>query len=190
MSVTMLGLSSDAPVYSSEPLPRLRPIWIGFVLAFGFLVLEIAEVANGDTSGKVGVLGILIGVACWIYWLSCVQRFHAILNQLAPYAVGQSTYPITPGRAVGYHFIPFYNFYWVFKWPLEISRFVQESSPVPMISGAVPGLFLFLGLVLARLFDGFVGFSLIFGVGLYISRKLRLVMAEHERTRGVAEVFT
>jgi hypothetical protein len=190
MSLTMLDLNSEARTYNSEPLPPLRPIWIGFVLAFGFLVLEIAEVASGDTSGKVGVLGTLISIACWIYWLSCVQRFHTILNQLAPYAVGQSTYPITPGRAVGYHFIPFYNFYWIFKWPLEISRFVQESSSVPMISGAVPGLFLFLGLVLARLFDGFVGFSLIFGVGLYISRKLRRVMAEHERTRGVAEVFT
>jgi hypothetical protein len=102
---------------------------------------------------------------------------------------GQSTYPITPGQAVGYHFIPFYNFYWVFKWPLEISRFVRENSSLSMISGGVMGLALLFGLILSRL-EGFFGFCFIFTVGLYISRKLRRVMDEHERMRGAAQVFT
>ena len=59
-----------------------------------------------------------------------------------------------------------------------------------MISGAVPGLLPVPRPAPGPIFDGFVGFSLIFGVGLYISRKLRQAMAEHERTRGAAEVFT
>jgi hypothetical protein len=189
MSVTMLGLSSDAPMYSSEPLPRLRPIWIGFVLAFVCLMSEVAILSVVEPEPGAGSTLSLVGVICWIYWLSCVHRFHRVLNQISPYVGGQSTYPITPGRAVGYHFIPFYNLYWIFKWPLEMTRFVRENSPVSMISGGILGLFLFLGLLLSRL-EGFVGFSLVFGVGLYISSKLRRVMAEHERVRGAAETFT
>jgi hypothetical protein len=45
-------------------------------------------------------------------------------------------------------------------------------------------------MLLTRLFDGFLGFTVIFLIGLYISRKLRKAMEEHERTRGAAQVFT
>lgn len=194
MSVTMLDLNGDQTTYNPEPPPPLRPMWVGFVLAFVCLAAEIAVVGaaaadSSDSSSGSGALVNVVGFVCWIYWLSCVHRFHRILNQIAPYVGGQSTYPITPGRAVGYHFIPFYNFYWVFKWPLEISRFVRGQSPVSMISGGVLGLFLLLGLILARL-EGFLGFCCLFSIGLYISSRLRRVVAEHERVRTAAETFS
>lgn len=191
MSVTLLDLNGDQTTYSREPLPPLRRIWVGFVLAFVCLAAEIAVVGGGaaETSEGVAVVYALITIVSWIYWLSCVHRFHVILRQLAPYVGGQPTYPITPGRAVGYHFIPFFNFVWVFKWPSELSRFVRENSTVSMVSGGVLGLVLLLGLFMARL-EGFLGFCCLFGVGLYISSRLRKVMAEHERGRMAAETFS
>jgi hypothetical protein len=181
MSLTMLDLSSDARTYSSEPLPPLRRIWIGFILAFGFLAAEILVVtAEGSPGARALLLG--VGFAGALYWLACVQRFHTILNLIAPYVAGKSTYPYTPGQAVGYHFIPFYNLYWAYKWPAELSSYLQENTPVRMVSGGALGL-LALAALLLRFLDGFVGLSLLFLIGLYISSKLRQAMNEHERVR-------
>ena len=55
--------------------------------------------------------------------------------------------------------------------------------------GGTLGLVLLLGLLLVRL-EGFFGFCCLFSVGLYISSKLRRVVAEHERVRTAAETFT
>lgn len=195
MSLTMLDLGDAQPTYNPEPLPRLRPIWVGFVLAFAFLVAEVLKAAassasTGGSASSLGLLTTLDALACWIYWLSCVHRFHRVLNQLSPYVAGQSTYPITPGQAVGYNFIPFYNLYWIFKWPSTLATFLRESLSVNVASGGFLGLVLFLGLLLARVIDGFLGFTCIFFIGLYISRKLRRAMEEHERLRTAAETFT
>lgn len=191
MSLTMLDLNAGEATYSSEPLPPLRRMWIGFILAFGFLVGEILEevLKVSTTSSGVGPFSVLAALACWLYWLSCVQRFHTILNQMAPFVAGQSTYPISSGRAVGYHFIPFFNLYWIFKWPSTLANYLRDHLSVDIMTGGALGLLLFLGMLLTRIFDGFVGFTVIFLVGSYISRKLRLAMEAHERTRGAAEVF-
>lgn len=193
MSLTTLDLTSEARTYSSEPLPPLRPIWIGFVLAFGFLAAEIGEAviqARSGSASEINVLTGLVSIVGWIYWLSCVHRFHLVLSQMAPYVAGQSTYPITPGRAVGYHFLPFYNLYWIFKWPSTLSNYLRQDLAVDIMAGGALGLLLLLGMLLTRLFDGFLGFLVIFLIGLYISRKLRPAMEEHERMRGAAQVFT
>jgi hypothetical protein len=194
MSLTMLDLNGDArartepAVYSTEPLPPLRRIWVGFGLAFAFLVAEIVETIGGNTGQ--GLLTTLIALSCSIYWLTCVQRFHTILNQLSPQVDGQSTYPITSRQAVVYHFIPFYNLVWIFKWPATLATFLRESFSISVTSGGALGLLLLLGLLLTRVFDGFVGFTCIFFVCYYISRKLRQAMDEHERMRVAAETFT
>jgi hypothetical protein len=46
-----------------------------------------------------------------------------------------------------------------------------------------------LSVLTMRLVDGFVGLSLMFGLALYLKRKLRQAVTEHEATRGVVEVF-
>jgi hypothetical protein len=45
----------------------------------------------------------------------------------------------TPGKAVGYLFIPFYNFYWVFQayygWAQDYNKYVREANiPAPPVS--------------------------------------------------------
>lgn len=190
MSLTMLDLNGEGQrtTYSQEPVPPLRKIWIGFALAFAFLVMEFVDLAAGGESPatKLGLLA--AAVAGWFYWLSCVQRFHTILNWISPRVAGASTYPITPGQAVGYHFIPFYNFFWLFKWPMVLSKYLGENTSVRMVPGALLGLLGFLGLLL-RFVDGFLGLSVMFCVALYISRKLRQAVAEHERLRDASAVF-
>ncbi len=190
MSLTMLDLNGEGQraTYSQEPVPPLRKIWIGFAFAFAVLVAEVVDVA-ADGQSRGAKLGLLMApLVGWIYWLACVQRFHTILNWISPRMAGASTYPITPGQAVGYHFIPFYNFFWLFKWPMVLSRYLRENTSVRMVSGGFLGLLGFLGLFL-RLADGFLGLSLMFCVGLYISRKLREAVAEYESLRDASAVF-
>ena len=193
MSLTMLDLNSEArsqsPTYSSQPPSPLPRVWIGFVLAFGFLVAEVVEVTQGNESA-VGPLTVAIAIAGWIYWFFCVHRFHRILGELSPHVSGEPTYPITPRQAVGYHFIPFYNLVWYFKWTRELTDFVERYTSVKMISEVLLGALLLLSGLTVRVIDGFVGFTLLFAATLYISRQLRRAMAEHETLRETASAFT
>ncbi len=190
MSLTMLDLNGEAQrrIYSQEPVWPLRKIWIGFAFSLAFLVAEIVDVAaDGQSPGaKLGIL--MAAVFGWFYWLTCVQRFHTILKQISPRVAGASTYPITPSQAVGYHFIPFYNLFWLFKWPMVLSKYLRENTSVRIVPGGLLGLFSFLGLLL-RVADGFLGLSVMFCVALYISRKLREAVAEYESLRDAAAVF-
>jgi hypothetical protein len=181
------------PVMASLPDEegvKLPPMWIGFAFAFGFLVAEGYEASIGRAE-RLGPLTLLIGFAGAIYWLFCVHRFHRAVNHVAfPDRLSESgtTYPYSPGTAVARHFIPFYNFYWVFKWPSTMVRFIRENTSVRMASGGFLGLLLFSALLL-RALDGFFGLSMLFGVGVYFNAKLRRVLAERQDQRNVAQVF-
>lgn len=192
MSIVTLDLNSEAQqqsqTYSTEPASPLPRIWIGFVLAFGFLVAEIIEVMQGNEAA-IGSYTLIVGIAGWIHWLSCIHRFHKILHQISPRIGGESTYPITPNQAVKYHFIPFFNLYWFFKWPREFSQYMNTNTSVKMAPGTGLGLILFLSVLTMRMVDGFIGLTLMFGFALYFQRKLRSAVAEHETTRGAVEVF-
>jgi hypothetical protein len=192
MSLTMLDLNSESErqgqTYSTEPVSPLPRIWIGFVLAFAFLMAEFADVSQGKPSGLHG-LTILMGLIGWLFWLSCVQRFHTILNQISLHVGGEPTYPIKPGQAVGYHFIPLYNILWVFKWPRELALYLETQTSVKILSGGVLGLLLFVSLMVSRLFDGFLGLSMVFVLGAYISGRLRQAVAEHELLHTAAGTF-
>lgn len=156
----------DRPARSSPPW-----VWFGFVFAFAFLVAEFLDVLLDVDKDSFQLLLVVIVLAGWIYWLFCVHRFHKILGEMAG-----NRYPIGAGEAVGKHFIPFYNFYWLFAWPSALSTHLNGRGHVPMISGALIGFLLLLSLLL-RYVDGAVGLALTFGVGLYISAKLRKHMA-------------
>ena len=192
MSLVMLDLNSEArqqnQTYSTEPASPLPRIWIGFVLAFGFLVAEIVEVMQGNEEA-LGPYTVAAAILGWVYWFFCIHRFHKILHQISPRIGGESTYPITPRQAVGYHFIPIYGLFWFFKWSREFSEFMKTNTSVKVATGTGLGLILFLSMITMRVVDGFIGLTLLFAVALYIKRKLRQAVTEHEATRGVVEVF-
>ena len=109
-----------------------------------------------------------ISLAGSIYWFFCVYRLHKILAELT-----RGRYPISPGEAAWKHIIPFYNLYWVFKWPGELSDYLTRRGRVKIISGAVIGVMLLLGFLIARFFDAAIGLAIIFGLTAFMSAKLR-----------------
>jgi len=162
----------DHPSKSSPPW-----VWFGFLFALAFFASEILEVALDLDQQNSQVLFVLIVLAGWIYWLFCVHRFHKILGEMTV-----NRYPISPGEAVGKHFIPFYNLYWLFAWPSTLSKHINSRGHVQMIPGGLIGFLLLVSLLL-RYLDGAFGLAVTFGVGLYISAKLRRHMA---LVKGVA----
>jgi hypothetical protein len=71
-----------------------------------------------------------------VYYCLLIARIHKIAAEKSD---GQ--YPITPGKAVGFLFIPLFNFYWLFKWQLEISKFINSKFETEKIkTGSVVGL--------------------------------------------------
>lgn len=149
------------------PESSLPHVWLGFVFATAFLigevVLVVLEAGEGETTIILGVIS-LIG---WIYWLMCVHRFHKVLQELS-----LDQHSITPGEAVWKHFIPFYTFVWIFRWPTAISEYLNSRARVNIASGKLIGFLLLLGFVINRFVDGALGLAAFFAVGLYISAKL------------------
>jgi hypothetical protein len=157
---------ADAQRLAPQESPALPRTWIGYFFAAAFLVAEIVEVVLDPTAADEFSLPLVaIGLAGWAYWFFCVYRIHAVLR-----AATDGRYPITPGTAVGFHFIPFYNLYWVFKWPNGIADFIGARRPGKGVPGVV-GFFLLCGSFLGRL-DGALGMVVIFSTGVYITHSL------------------
>ena len=85
-------------------------------------------------------------------------------------------YPISPARAVGFHFIPFYNLYWVFKWPKEMASFVNRRLRANMMRPTPVGVAV-LGAIILRVFDPGFGLLLLFFPLSYVSECIRRALA-------------
>ena len=163
---------------SDEQIPHSSPpwVWVGFLFAFAFFVLEILFVALGLEEHGVDRILMVILVGGWIYWLVCIHRIHKILAELT-----HNRYPISPGEAAGYHLIPFYNLVWIFKWPIQLSEYLNQRGRVKIIPGGLIGTFFLLALLL-RFVDGSIGMLCMFGVLMYVSAKVK----QHVKTlRGL-----
>jgi hypothetical protein len=167
--------SIESPVGSLEsetdallrriPLPRM---WIGFALSVLTLASEFIDFGSDSEQAASRGNPIFFGlvVISWIYWLWCVHRFHDILGSIPGYR-----HPISPGQAVARHFIPVYNFYWVFKWPSEIDTFVNWRTQAAANRGWIVGALVLLG-VLMRVLDASFGMAIVFAAGAYLSRMI------------------
>jgi hypothetical protein len=164
---------NNVPIPGSTPnaaakLPRL---WIGFVLGVATFLSEMVEVAiNPDLADQKNPIGfyLIVSIAAWIYWLHCVFRYHDIMTSIPGY-----THSITPGQAVARHFFPIYNFYWMFKWPMEVGTFIKWRMQKNTMRGRIAGTLVLLAIIFARTIDGGLGILFLFGAGVYISKNLR-----------------
>jgi len=92
---------------------------------------------------------VALGWAWWFYWL---YRRHQELARST-----NSTYPIGPGKAVGFHFVPVFNLYWAFYWTRPFTRFCDEAErglkssgpPGKGNPGWLPGAFMSLAILFA-----------------------------------------
>jgi hypothetical protein len=155
----------DAP--ENQATTRVPWVWIGFIFPLVFLFSEFLLFIPGVEETQVNGIFLIIVIAAMAFWLFCIYKMHKILNQIAPHG-----YPVTPGEAVGKHFIPILNAIWVFQWPSEMSQYINGRGRVRMMSGKLIGLLLLLSALL-RFVDGAVGLAVTFGVTTYLAVKLR-----------------
>jgi len=124
----------------------LREATLELVTAARKLGGEIASLVIGsgvgaqaeDLAKKGGIPPLYLFLVSFIggvYWLVCIYRIHVVLANAPNWK-----HPISPARAVGFHFIPFYQFYWIFKWPREIAKFVNSRLPQPIMKPVAIGV--------------------------------------------------
>jgi hypothetical protein len=150
---------------SASRFPRIA---YGYLIALAFFLIAFAEATVTAQEVKKGTPLLLgLNIVSILYWLYCVYALHGILR-----TVTQGAHPITPAKAVGFHFIPGYNLYWFFLWPNELANFVNHRSARQVVPRWWPGGILMAGLLL-RFFDASLGFLVLFGVLTYLARKLK-----------------
>jgi hypothetical protein len=159
---------------------RLPPMGIGFILIGlywgGALAIGAALWSSGTIQNSTEFMQafthyqwtfVLIILVAWVYWLYCVYAFHKVLADVPGW-----THPTTPGKAVGFHFIPIYNLFWLVKWPSQVADFVNSRTHGRRMSRWLPGTLILIG-VAFRFVEAGLGTGLIFMVGVYLSRNIK-----------------
>lgn len=166
---------TETAIADTDSLPELPSVWPGFVLAGSFFVTELGEqiIDPSDDPQATTPILLLIIVAANLYWLFNIYRVHRVLATAT-----KGAYPIRPIKAVGFHFIPFVNLYWIVHWPNAIADYVNQKLGASRMGKIWPGLCLILGLGLTHLFDGALGLIVMFSALLYIRRKLSAALPE------------
>ena len=151
---------------------RLPKIWIGYALAFATLLGEMYSIAENpalaDGTGPIPLavyLPVFVGV---VYWLVCVHRYHVILSEVPGWV-----HPVTPNRAVWFHFIPVYNLFWVFKWPEAIAEFVNKRLASQQMKGWIVGAGFLVSLLFRLFLDASLGIIILFLTCTYVSFYLK-----------------
>jgi hypothetical protein len=171
--------TNESPQLHERPaggagLPR---IWVGYLFGVATLIAELAavalhpEFAKGENPIPPLYLFLALFVG-WIYWLVCVYQIHEVMARIPGWR-----HPISPGRAVGFHFIPLYNLYWVFHWPAEIARFVNWRTQKPVMKPQVVGAAVFAAVLVRLVLDAGLGLILLFVAASYISECLKKAFA-------------
>lgn len=165
-------------------LPPFPRIWIGYGLAAATIVAEFIALGLHPELGKQGGIPplylFLLSLVGGVYWLVCIYQLHVVMAQIPGWK-----YRISPARAVGFHFIPFYNLYWVLRWPRDIAVFVNSRFERPLMRPYAVGLAVLAALLL-RLVDPGLGLVLLFWPISYVAELLRrallVIPKEHRPT--------
>jgi len=166
------------------PLVPMPKLWIGYLLAFVTFVGEIIAVSRhpevfGAKEIKFDIPPLEIFLPAFVtrvYWFVCIYRYHKILA-----AVPRYVHPISPGKAVGFHFIPFFNVFWIFHWPAAIAEFVNARLRAPVMRGWALGLGI-LGAFLCQIFlDAGFGAALLFLVTSNLAGFLKRALSVPEQ---------
>jgi hypothetical protein len=171
--------NGDNPARRVQPaaLPALPQVWIGYALGIVTILAEVVavelhpELANGGFTIPPLYL-FLSAFVGGVYWMVCVYQYHVVLANIRGWK-----HPISPARAVGFHFLPLYNFYWVFKWPQEIARFVNWRLQKPLMKPQAVGIAVFAAFLVRLLLDPGLGLILLFVAFSYVSECLRRALA-------------
>lgn len=173
--MTSFDVDSPGPGTGNANPPPFPHLGIGYLLGLATLVAEFVALSRHPELAKEGGIPplylFLVSFVGFVYWLVCVHRYHVILANIPGWK-----HPISPGRAAGFHVIPFYNLYWIFKWPIELAKFVNGRLGIPLMKPTPVGLTVLSAFVLRVLDPGF-GLILLFFPLSYVSGCLRRALA-------------
>jgi len=169
------GASGREPE-SKETLPPFPRTWVGYLMGVATMITQIVAISlHPELANQPFVVPPLYMFLAYfislVYWLVCVHQYHVLLR-----AASNGEYSIKPLKASLYTLIPIFNLYWSFKWPRELTYFVNGRLGAPLMKPGRTGFaaaFAFLAFVLDR---GF-GMILLFWIASYLSRCLRLALA-------------
>ncbi len=159
-------------------IARLPKIWIGYLLAFATLLGEVIAVARNPELAKgadISAIPLEIYLPTFVavvYWLVCVHRYHVVLANVPGWK-----HPISPARAVWFHFIPVYVVYWVFRWPAAIADFVNQRMHAPVMNKWTVGTMFFASLLCRLFVDSALSVAMLFFACTYISGFLQRALA-------------
>jgi hypothetical protein len=165
-------------VSGASLIARLPKIWIGYLLAFATLIGEMIAVARNPELAKGADIGVppleiyLPAFVAIVYWLVCVRRYHLVLANVPGWK-----HPISPARAVWFHFIPVYVVYWVFRWPAAIADFVNQRMRAPVMNKWTVGTMFFASLLCRLFVDSALSVAMLFFACTYISGFLQRALA-------------
>lgn len=100
-----------------------------------------ASAKPAGTRRTLGLMPLWFILTVNIYWLFWLHKTYKEIRAHTPGAT-----EITPGKAVGFMFIPFFNLYWFFRVMIDMPRAIrrmQEDDPLgepPLNNGLVTGL--------------------------------------------------
>jgi hypothetical protein len=181
------GGEHDAPEperFRVAPPVSMPKLWIGYLFAVATFIGEMIavsrhpEIVNSkELAFSVPPLEIFLPVfVARAYWFVCVYRYHKILAEVPRYV-----HPISPARAVGFHFIPFFNIYWIFAWPSAIADFVNDRLGARLMKGWVLGAGLIAASLCQLLLDAGFGIALLFLATSYVSGFLSRALSIPQR---------
>ncbi len=168
---------SPADQLQQGKLPPLPQLWVGYLLGFATIVAEYVALSLHPELAKAQFaipplylfLAMFVGI---VYWLVCIHRYHVVLQHVPGWK-----HPVSPARAVGFHFIPVYYLYWIFKWPSEIAKFVNARFQQPVMKPYLSGSIILAGFAMGLFFDPGLGLIVFFTAASYISACLRRALA-------------
>lgn len=178
------GGASGKQQVQPEALPPFPRIWVGYLLGLATLLAEMIAITLHPELAKEPMLIpplylFLANFISLIYWLVCVYEFHLILWQATA-----GTYSVKPLRAAWFHLIPIYGLYWVFKWPRELARFVNERVHKSLMNPDKTGLAVFAAFTIFLVLDRGFGMILLFWAASYLSRGLRQALTIQSASPG------
>lgn len=119
--------------YSTEDIERPWKLWARCVIASVVLlfavVVDVVVVAGGAATGNAGwkvglsggLLAVALGLGAMAAGIAAIVFWHMFLYRAWDQAQAFTT-RTTPARAVGFLFIPFFNYYWLYVAYVHLAR--------------------------------------------------------------------
>lgn len=146
----------------------LPNMWLGYLIAIFYFLFEVSNKPNVNEESISSIVLYFIGLSGGIYLLNCIYKIHKYL-----FIISEGDYPVSPNKAVGFHFIPFYNIFWILKWTNEISNFLIKRKSSKLLEKGWSGYFILIGLFFYYFLNGAIGMAIIFSAVLNIIKKIK-----------------